>query len=73
MSKPRPLLLAILTMALIAILTVSQAFALLGVLVNQSQSTSVTGRLVWVCTYAVGGQQTQVVLERICPPTMDFR
>lgn len=46
---------------------------LLGVLVNQSVGTSVTGRMVWICTYEVAGQRVQVTLERMCPVSMDFR
>ncbi len=75
MPRPRsaPFLATIIATALLLVLMVSPAFALLGVLVSQYPSTSVTGRLVWVCTYTVAGQNVQVVLEKICPPSMDFR
>ncbi len=46
---------------------------ILGFLVNQSMGTSVTGRIVYSCTYRIGNQQQTVVLDRICPPSMDFQ
>jgi hypothetical protein len=46
---------------------------ILGVLVDQHSTTSVTGRLVWVCTYSVAGSETTVVLNRMCPPSMQFQ
>jgi len=62
----------IIAIVLLVVLMVSPVFALVGILVSQYNTPSVTGRLVWVCTYSVGGANIQVVLERICPPTMDF-
>jgi hypothetical protein len=44
--------------------------SLMGFLVSQQMGTSVTGRLVYECTYSVGGSQTTIVLENMCPPTM---
>lgn len=49
------------------------AFAgIMGVLVNTQPGTSVTGKLIYQCTYNVAGRNTTIILERICPPTMDF-
>lgn len=46
---------------------------LLGILVNQYTAMGSTGRTVWVCTYSVVGQMTQVTLDHPCPPSMDFK
>lgn len=46
---------------------------LLGSLVNTQTGTSVTGRLIYQCTYNISGQTTTVILERLCPPSMNFR
>lgn len=48
------------------------AYAVQGYLVRSEVTTSVTGRLVYVCYYDVMGTTQQVVLTHICPPTMDF-
>ena len=55
----------------LAVAPVAEA-SLMGVLVSQQVGTSVTGRLVYECTYNVAGTQTTVVLENMCPPTMMF-
>jgi hypothetical protein len=46
---------------------------ILGFLVHQSMGTSVTGKLAYSCTYRIGNQQQTVVLDHICPPSMDFQ
>jgi hypothetical protein len=51
----------------------SAAFAgILGVLVKSEATTSVTGKLVYRCTYNVAGRNVTVILDRLCPPTMQF-
>lgn len=49
------------------------AQALMGFLVRWETSTSVTGRFVYVCYYDVMGTTQRVVLERMCPQTMEFQ
>jgi hypothetical protein len=46
---------------------------ILGVLVNSRQGTSVTGKLVWECTYRVSNTVTTVTLGYMCPPSMQFQ
>ena len=46
--------------------------SLIGFLVSQQVGSSVTGKLVYECTYNAGGTQTTVVLENWCPQTMMF-
>ena len=45
----------------------------LGMLVNTEMGTSVTGQLIYKCTYNVGGSLQTVILSQICPPSMNFR
>jgi hypothetical protein len=57
----------------VSILIASVANAgILGMLVNSRQGTSVTGKLVWACTYRVNNSMTTVTLDHICPPSMQF-
>jgi len=60
------------TLAALLVYTAANA-GILGFLVHQSMGTSVTGRLVYSCTYRIGNQQQTVVLDHICPPSMDFQ
>lgn len=46
--------------------------AIMGVLTRSEPTTSVTGKLVYKCTYNVAGSYTTVILEQMCPPTMNF-
>jgi hypothetical protein len=58
----------------IGILTASVANAgILGTLINSRQGTSVTGKLVWECTYRVNNTVTTVTLGYMCPPSMQFQ
>jgi hypothetical protein len=45
---------------------------ILGMLVNSRQGTSVTGKLVWECTYRVNNSLTTITLGYMCPPSMQF-
>jgi hypothetical protein len=57
-----------------ALLTVSltaQA-SFLGMLVSSQSATSITGKLVYKCTYNVMGNNTTVILDYFCPVTMQF-
>jgi hypothetical protein len=62
---------ALAPLVLIAVATMATA-GILGILVNSQMTTSVTGKLVYKCTYSVSGQYTTVVLDNICPPSMQF-
>lgn len=46
---------------------------MMGFLISQSTGTSVTGRLVWTCTYQVAGTTATVVLDHMCPISMEFQ
>ena len=66
MSKRKALLLAVGLLS-------SAAFAgILGILVNTEPTISVTGKLVYRCTYSVTGRNVTVILDKLCPPTMQF-
>lgn len=54
------------------ILLLAGIAALLGFLIRWNSGTSPTGRLVYVCWYDVVGSEERVVLDRMCPPTMEF-
>lgn len=45
---------------------------MMGFLVHSEAATSVTGKLVYRCTYSVAGNNTTVILPNICPPSMNF-
>lgn len=62
----------LMTLVLALVATAGHA-QILGVLVKSESTTSVTGRLIWRCTYNVGGSYQTVLLENICPPSMQFR
>jgi hypothetical protein len=51
----------------------SNAQAITGFLVSWTVSTSVTGRLVYVCIYNVMGSIQQVNLPYLCPASLDFQ
>ena len=60
---------------LIAALLLAPALAhasILGFLVTSQMGTSVTGRLVWECTYNVSGSYQVVTLGYLCPQSMQF-
>jgi hypothetical protein len=57
----------------LAMLAATAQAGILGMLINSRQGTSITGKLVWECTYRVGNQTTTVTLQQICPPTMQFQ
>ena len=61
-------------LVVLAVITATVAAAgILGVLVNSKPTASITGKLVYECTYRVGNQVTTVVLPYLCPPTMQFQ
>jgi hypothetical protein len=64
---------ALVIMFLLLLIVVTPAFAVMGFLVSQNTAISVSGLLVWVCTYSVNGRNVQVTLEQMCRPTMEFR
>lgn len=43
-----------------------------GGLINTRTTTSITGQMMWVCTYRVGGTVQQVNLPYMCPASMQF-
>jgi hypothetical protein len=43
-----------------------------GLLVESQTATSISGKIVWVCTYDVLGQRVQVVQEKVCETTKQF-
>jgi len=47
-------------------------WGILGFLVASHSGISVTGRLVWECTYRVLSSEQTVVLDHLCPPSMLF-
>jgi hypothetical protein len=51
--------------------TAAQA-AYTGLLVESHTATSISGKVVWVCTYDVLGQRVQVVQEKVCETTKQF-
>jgi hypothetical protein len=51
--------------------TTAQA-AFMGVLVESRSTTSISGKMVWVCIYNVLGQRVKVVQERMCETTKQF-
>lgn len=55
-----------------AVVSLPAVAGIMGVLVNTQSGTSVTGKLIYQCTYNVAGRNTTVILETICPPTMNF-
>lgn len=59
------------SLLVLAVSAAAQA-GLLGVLISSHSGTSLTGHLVWECTYSVAGTQQTVVLDHLCPPSMTF-
>ena len=58
--------------ALLVLFSTMSNAGILGVLTRSETTTSVTGKLVWKCTYRVAGNNTTVVLRRMCPVSMQF-
>jgi hypothetical protein len=57
----------------VLLLISSTAYAgIMGVLVRSSSGSSITGHLVWECTYQVLGSEQTVTLSHMCPQTMMF-
>jgi len=62
----------IIAAASIAMLAVPAFAGIMGVLTNTQSGISVTGKLIYQCTYSVAGRTTTVTLDHLCPPTMNF-
>jgi len=45
----------------------------LGTLVHTENIITITGKLAWRCTYSVGGNNTTVILQEMCPCSMRFQ
>ena len=46
---------------------------MMGTLVNSRWGTNVRGMSAYECTYEVFGRRTTVIVEDVCPPSMDFK
>ena len=46
---------------------------LMGVLIRSEVGLSLTGKVVYTCTYSVSGQEVTVVLPYVCPGMMQFQ
>lgn len=40
-------------------------------LISSRVTTSITGKLAWVCVYRLGNQTFEMTLDHKCPPTME--
>ncbi len=55
-----------------ALLLPVNAWAVMGFLVRWETTVSVTGRLVYVCTYSVMGSEQDIIRASMCPQSMEF-
>lgn len=55
-----------------ALIAATAEASILGILVSSQSGISITGHLVWECTYNVAGQNQTVVLDHICPSSLQF-